>query len=169
MGNKVLVAYASKYGATAEIAARIGLGLQQTGLEVDVLPVRSVRGLSLYKAIVLGSGVYIGQWRKEAVDLLKANERLLAERPVWLFSSGPTGKGNPLDLTKGWKFPGNLKATVERVKPRDTALFGGKIDPNKLSFFERFIIRRVKAEVGDFRDWEAVSSWASTIGTALKD
>ena len=169
MGDKVLVAYASKYGATAGIAARIGLGLQQAGLEVDVLPVKSVRDIGPYKAVVLGSGVYIGQWRKEAVNFLTVNQNLLAERPVWIFSSGPTGKGNPLDLTKGWKLPGKLKATVERVQPRDTAVFGGKLDTGKLNFVEKVLIRNVKAETGDFRDWDAVSTWAGSIAAALKD
>ncbi len=98
MDKQVLVAYASKYGATEEIAERIGEVLRQAGLRTDVLPTDRVSDLAHYQAIVLGSAVYIGKWRKEAVKFLKANEKMLAGRPVWLFSSGPTGEGDPVKL-----------------------------------------------------------------------
>lgn len=40
MNHKVLVAYASKYGATAEIAEKIGEVLNGAGLTTDVVPVK---------------------------------------------------------------------------------------------------------------------------------
>ena len=91
MNTQILVAYATKYGATAEIAEKIGQVLREAGLRTDVLPVDRVSDLSPYQAVVLGSAVYIGKWRKEAVKFLQANEKALAEKLVWLFSSGPTG------------------------------------------------------------------------------
>jgi menaquinone-dependent protoporphyrinogen oxidase len=39
MSKKVLVAYASKYGSTEQIAERIGLRLKKAGLDVDIRPV----------------------------------------------------------------------------------------------------------------------------------
>jgi menaquinone-dependent protoporphyrinogen IX oxidase len=48
--KKVLVAYARKYGATAEIAEKIGQVLTQAGLEVDMLPVERVGELDLLAA-----------------------------------------------------------------------------------------------------------------------
>ncbi len=168
MDNKVLVVYASKYGATAEIAEKIGEILRQADLQVDVLPVKKVKDVKGYRAIVMGIGVYIGQWRKEAVKFLKAKEELLTKQPVWIFSSGPTGKGDPLELTKGWKFPEKLKPIIERIKPRDVSIFHGAIDTKKLTFIEKFLISMVKAEVGDFRDWNAINSWANTIANELK-
>jgi menaquinone-dependent protoporphyrinogen oxidase len=80
MDIRVLVAYATKYGATAEIAERIGQVLRQAGLDVDVLPVDRVDDLPSYKAVVLGSAVYIGAWRGAAARFLEANEGELAGR-----------------------------------------------------------------------------------------
>jgi len=74
MDEKVLVTYASKYGATAEIAEKIGEVLRQAGLQTDILPVKSIRDLTQYNAVILGSAVYIGQWRKDAVKFLKASK-----------------------------------------------------------------------------------------------
>lgn len=89
MNIQVLVTYTTKYGATVEIAKKIGQVLGQAGLRTDVLPTDRISDLHSYKAVVLGSAVYIGRWRKEAVTFLKANEKVLAEQLVWLFSSGP--------------------------------------------------------------------------------
>jgi len=168
MEIRVLVAYASKYGATAEIAEKIGQVLRQAGLQAEVLPVKRVSDLTSYQAVVLGSAVYIGQWRKEVRKFLKTNEKLLAERPVWLFSSGPTGKGDPVQLTKGWRFPKAQRPIIDRIRPRDIALFHGMLDTKKLNFLGRWMIKNVKAPVGDFRDWDAIAAWAAAIVVALQ-
>jgi menaquinone-dependent protoporphyrinogen oxidase len=169
MDTQVLVAYATKYGATAEIADKIGQVLRQAGIRTDVLPTDCVSDLHSYKAVVLGSAVYIGRWRKEAATFLKANEKVLAEQLVWLFSSGPTGEGNPVELTKGWHFPKALQPIADRIRPRDIAVFHGVINMKKLNLIERWMINNVKAPLGDFRDWDAITSWATAIADVLKE
>jgi menaquinone-dependent protoporphyrinogen oxidase len=167
--KRVLVAYATKYGATTEIAEKIGQVLRQAGLPTDVLPADRVGDLSAYKAVVLGSAVYIGRWRKEAVKFIKANETVLAEQLVWLFSSGPTGEGDPVELMQGWRFPGKLQPIADRIGPRDIAVFHGAADLGKLNFIEKWMLKNVKAPAGDFRDWEAITSWATDIAAVLKE
>jgi len=168
MDKKVLVTYASKYGATAEIAEKIGQVLCQAGLQADILPVKEVKDLTRYDAVILGSAAYVGQWRKEAAGFLQANETTLAQRPTWIFSTGPTGKGNPVELLKGWRLPLALQTVAERIHPRDVAVFHGNLDAKKLNFIEKQMIATVKAEYGDFRDWEAITAWAGTVADALK-
>ena len=122
MDRKILVTYASKYGATAEIAGKIGDVLRQTGLQVDLFSVDGVRDLAPYQAVILGSGVYIGQWNKEAAAFLLANEKSLADRQVWLFSSGPTGAGDAVELLTGWRLPDALSSVADRIQPCDCRL-----------------------------------------------
>ncbi len=169
MNTQVLVTYATKNGSTAEIAEKIGQVLSQAGLHTDVLPADRVSNLSSYKAVILGSAVYMGGWRKEAVKFLKTNEKVLAEQMVWLFSSGPTGKGDPAELTKGWRFPKGLQPIADHIQPRDIAVFHGAINIEKLNFIEKWMINNVKAPLGDFRDWDAITSWATTIADVLKE
>lgn len=169
MSAQVLVAYASKHDATAEIAEKIGEVLRQAGVRADVLQVEHVRDLAPYQAVVLGSAVYVGQWRKEAVTFLEAHEKELAGRPVWLFSSGPTGEGDPVQLLKGWRFPDALKPIADRIKPRDIAVFHGNLDTKKLNLAEKLIVKGVKAPLGDFRDREAITAWAAAIAATLKN
>ncbi len=168
MDTQVLVAYATKYGATAEIAKEIGQVLRQTGLRTEVLPVKRVGDLAPYQAVVLGSAVYAGQWRKEAAAFLEDTAQALAERPVWLFTSGPTGQGDPTELMKGWRFPEGLQPIADRIRPRDVAFFHGVLDLKKLNLAEKLIVKALKAPVGDFRDWETITSWARRIAETLK-
>ncbi len=166
--NKILVTYASKYGSTREIAERIGAVLCRAGLQAHVLPVKDAQDLSAYQAVILGSAVYIGKWQKEAVQFVRSHERELAERPVWLFSSGPTGQGSPVDLVEGQRLPAELEPVVDRIRPRDVAVFHGNIDPGKINFTEKWAIKNFKKKpFGDFRDWNAIAAWASQVADAI--
>jgi menaquinone-dependent protoporphyrinogen oxidase len=170
MEGKLLVTYASKYGATQEIAEKIGAVIQQAGVQTDVSPADKIRALEPYQAVVLGSAVYVGKWQKEAAEFLKDNEKDLTERQVWLFSSGPTGEGDPSALLEGWRLPDELKAVAERIHPRDIAVFGGFIDPDKVNFVEKMAVKNiVKKPFGDFRDWDNIVSWAGAVAEAFKN
>lgn len=170
MDSKILVAYASKYGATMEIAEKIGEVLCQAGLPAEVKPVDSVRDVDGYQAVILGSALYIGKWHKGAETFLKQHESSLAERAVWLFSSGPTGQGDPLELIDGQRLPAGLQPLVERIRPREVAVFHGHINPHKMNWIEKWAIKSlVKKPFGDFRDWEAITAWTKGIAGALKN
>ena len=170
MEKNILVTYASKYGATKEIAQKIVEVLRQAGLQVDVLPVGGVRDLNRYGAVILGSAVYVGKWPKGAVQFLQSNMKTLANKAVWLFSSGPTGEGDPLELVEGQRLPAALQPIVDRIRPRDIAVFHGYINPDKINFIEKWAIKSlVKKPFGDFRDWDAITIWATTIATTLKE
>ena len=164
---EILITYATKYGSTAEIAQKIDAVLREAGFHPDLIPVKQVTDLAPYTAVILGSAVYIGRWRKEAVQFLERNEKTLAERDVWLFSSGPTGEGDPVELLEGWEFPKGQQAVADRIQPRDITVFHGAVDTDKLNFIERWMSKNVDVPIGDFRDWEAISAWATNIAQAL--
>jgi menaquinone-dependent protoporphyrinogen oxidase len=165
--GQVLVAYASKYGATAEIAERIGQVLREAGVSAEVLPAGRVLDLTRYRAVVLGSAVYAFRWRKEATKLLKA---LAADRsgfPVWLFTSGPTGEGDDDAFPEGVKLPKRLQPAADLIQPRDIAVFRGMLDMMKLNPVERWIMGAMKATDGDYRDWDAIEAWARDIAQTM--
>lgn len=168
MAKKVLIAYGSKYGATAEIAGRIGQTLEKAGLAVEVRQAAQAGSPGEYDGVVLGSAVYIGQWQKDAAAWLETHQADLSGRPVWIFSSGPTGEGDPAQLLQGWLIPEKLKPVVERIGPRGTAVFGGKVDPGRLNLLEKMVMKMVKAPSGDFRDWPRIEAWAASIAGELQ-
>jgi menaquinone-dependent protoporphyrinogen oxidase len=111
--------------------------------------------------------VYIGRWRREASRFLKTNARKLAEHPFWIFSSGPTGKGDPVELANGWRFPKSLQPLLESIRPKEVVLFHGAVDSGKMKGLEKWMIQKVGASAEDSRDWETVASWARSIASAV--
>ncbi len=168
MSQQVLVAYGSRYGGTREIAEEIGKALRQENLEVDVLPADRAGDPDQYSAFIIGSAVYIGQWRKEAANYLLKNETKISGKPLWLFSSGPTGEGDPVELMKGWRHPKKIGPVIDRLKPRDNAIFGGVAKEGDLNFLFKFMLNRVGAPLGDFRNWDTITDWAKKIAGELK-
>ncbi|GAI87930.1 unnamed protein product, partial [marine sediment metagenome] len=95
METKILVAYASSYGSTQEIAEVISKTLRSQGLVVDLQPIRNVRTLEGYSAVVLGAPLYMFHWHKDARHFLSQHRKILADNlPVAIFAGGPFGKGD---------------------------------------------------------------------------
>lgn len=159
----VLVAYASKHGATRGIAEHIARTLRTLGREADVVPVDAVEHLDAYDAVVIGSAVYYGSWLKDAAEFVRHNGAVLSERPVWLFSSGPLGT----EVHDSEEQPKEARELQAAVGARDHRLFFGALDPHTLSFPERMVVKAVRAPAGDYRDWDAIAAWATDIAGVL--
>lgn len=156
--DRILVASASRHGATAELARVIGDELASRGFGVDVRAMAEVDTVYPYDAYVLGSAVYLGSWLHEARDFLVWHRELIARRPTWLFSSGPI---------PGAEEPFDAEALLAETGACDHHLFGGKLERGSLNRRERVLSRLLRVDDGDFRDWEAVSGWAATIAGSL--
>ena len=155
----ILVAYASKHGATEGIAQHIARSLNEAGREADARSVTDVLELEAPEAVVIGSAVYAGSWRKEAVEFIDAHADEFARLPVWLFSSGRLGE----QVADDEEQPKQLAEIRARISPRGHKMFFGALDAGKLSFGERMLIKAVKAPEGDFRDWDEIARWAKEI------
>ena len=164
----ILVAAASKHGATEEIAERIGAVLAEHGVEVDVKKLRDVSGLAGYEAIVLGSGIYLGKWLKEARRFVEVHAAELAQRPTWLFASGSIMGDPPVGDDPNAMGAGLAERLVETTQARELKLFAGKLDLGKLGFAERASVRMAHASEGDYRDWQAIDAWAAAIAHQLQ-
>ena len=161
---RVLVAYASKHGATAEIAEAIAAELRARGLATDCRRVDDVKELAGYAAVVLGSAVYMKRWRHEARALLHRHARELAELPFWIFSSGPFGE-HP-DPT--WAEPPKVVKEAETLGVRDHAVFGGRLPLEPSGFIEKAMVRDTPSDVADLRDWDEIRAWAAGVAAALR-
>jgi menaquinone-dependent protoporphyrinogen oxidase len=159
----ILVAYASKHGATEGIAQHIARSLNVAGREADARSVTDVLELGAPDAVVIGSAVYAGSWRKEAVEFVETHADELARLPVWLFSSGPLGE----QIADDEEQPRQLAEIRARISPRGHKMFFGALDAGKLSFGERMMVKAVKAPEGDFRNWDAIRDWADGIALEL--
>jgi len=155
---RILVAYASAHGSTAEIARSISLTLARAGIDVDVLPVDEVQSVSEYNAVVLGSAVYGGRWRKDAYDFLEKFALSLAKKDVWLFQSGPLGHSAQYIVRA---LPANMAALAQYLHVKGAATFGGKLQGGVGGPVGRFLERA--GLVGDYRDFAEIRQWAEDV------
>jgi menaquinone-dependent protoporphyrinogen oxidase len=170
MTTRVLVAYATHHGTTREIAERIAVSLNKGGLRASAQEVTDTGDLDGYDAFVVGSAIYAFRWLKEANDFVIRNRQVLSTHPVWLFSSGPLGTST-VDArgqdVRQW--PREVGVLSDLVNGRDHRIFFGAYDPTAkpIGLIER--ITRASPEAreqltpGDFRDWDEIDAWASSI------
>jgi menaquinone-dependent protoporphyrinogen oxidase len=167
MSASILVAYATSYGSTQEVADAVAVTLRGVGVEVDILPARKVRGLSSYSAVVLGASLYMFRLHKDARSFLSRHGAALAERPLAVFALGPfhdeekewQGAREQLDKELA-KFP--------RLKPVARAVFGGKFDPSKLRPPWSLLPALKGLPASDIRDWNAIRAWAGDLPSKLE-
>lgn len=172
----VLVAYATRHGATAGIAERIAAGLCDTAVPAVAVPVGEVRDVRAHEAVVLGGAAYLFHWLRDATTFARHNRVALRERPVWLFSSGPLGtdlvddKGRDvLEVCR----PKEFAELSPLLRARGERIFFGAYDPDARPetlgehMFALVPKARAALPAGDFRDWPAVDAWVGEIAAAL--
>jgi menaquinone-dependent protoporphyrinogen oxidase len=164
---KALVTAASNHGATLEIAETIARVLEEHGLSAELVDIDEVRNLRGYDAYVVGSGIYLGNWLKEARRFIDTHARELAERPTWLFASGSIVGEPPVADDPNALRAGLVERLVETTNAREHKLFAGKLDMSKLGLLEKAAVRGAHASEGDYRDWDEVERWATDIAAEL--
>jgi menaquinone-dependent protoporphyrinogen oxidase len=164
MQRRVLVAYASRMGSTKEIAEAIGAELLARDLEVDVLPCTSDPQPGDYDAVVLGSAIYVRRWDKPGRSYLKQHAAALADRPTWLFQSGPCGPGAETEQLDPPKHVAKQMSKHGLPRPRT---FGGRLEAEHATGRVSQWMAGKGPLSGDFRDWQQIREWAAGIANDL--
>ncbi|MHA2099451.1 MAG: flavodoxin domain-containing protein [Candidatus Kariarchaeaceae archaeon] len=176
--KKVLIVYGSRYGSTEEIANKISnllTGKQEfivTLLNLKRTKTSDCPSITDYDGILIGSGIRIGKWTKEAKNFLIECKRQMS-------------KDNPIIgifVTCGYAadpkfYPKAIRLFIEKmiqkveIKPNIFDAFGGVFDYSKKSkknFIDRKILdwgaRDLNLDVkhdsiNDFRDWKQIENF----------
>ncbi|GAA1373795.1 MULTISPECIES: flavodoxin domain-containing protein [Catellatospora] len=160
--RRVLVAAASKYEATAEIANAIAKVLTERGFDAEAHEIDPSVQADGFDAFVIGSAVYSGHWLQPARWFVQSHAAVLSSHPVWLFSSGPVGDPPMPD-----EDPVDVTAIAEATGAREHRVFAGRLEHSRLSIAEQALVVALRAPEGDFRDWDAIRGWAGGIADAL--
>jgi menaquinone-dependent protoporphyrinogen oxidase len=173
---RVLVAYASRHGATEGIAERIAVTLRSSGLDAEARSARTVRDVAGYDAFVVGSAVYMFRWLGEADAFVRRYRPSLASHPLWLFTSGPLGT-EPVNAQgrdqREASMPRGLATLATSLGARDLHVFFGAYERDRrpVGLAERFLAllpaAREGLPEGDFRDWGEIEAWAAAVARDL--
>ena len=165
----MLVSAASAHGGTAEIARVISDGLIHQGLDATLIAPAEVAEVTDYDAVIVGSAVYMGHWLEPAKDLVERFRDAHSTRPVWLFSSGPVGDPAGKLARAMNQDPVDLAAVRDATRARGHQIFAGKLDPKGLSRAQQASLLVFRGLKGDFRDRDAIRSWADSIAAQLTE
>ncbi len=161
MTTRVLVAYGTEHGSTAEIAEWIAHDLRSRGLVAEVASAGAVRDVDGFDAVILGGALSGGRWHRDARRFARRYATALRGRPVWLFSSGPLDhSAEERDIP-----PVRSAARAARwLDARGHTTFGGRLRASARGFPASAMAR---TRAGDFRDRDQVRAWADTIAADL--
>jgi len=174
--GRVLVAYDTIHGSTAEVAAAIGTELCAQGFSADIRWVGNVASIDGYDAIVLGSAIYEFTWLPDAKAFLSKNEKQLASVPVACFIVCSALSQDAADNRAAIKksFVDSVLGEYPGINPVAAGLFGGAVDftTNQYNLFERVVLRILGRVLGftdtaDWRNWEAIRQWADEVAEQL--
>jgi menaquinone-dependent protoporphyrinogen oxidase len=161
--KSILLAYATRFGSTQEVADVIGASLRQNSFNVDILPMQDVKSLDRYNAIVLGAAIYNAKWHAQGHEFLSRYQEALDRLPVAIFALGPLSDSEAAKRNSRRQLDREL-AKYPWLKPIAAEIFAGKYDPTKpgMGFFDRFVPAR------DVRNWDAIRAWANDLSAQLQ-
>lgn len=193
--SRILVAYSTNAGSTAEVAETVAAALRQGGHTADVKTTAAAADLNGYDAVVVGAPMIFG-WQKTARQFVKRHQGDLAGKKVAYFAcaarlthaAGETLPAVPLivdpNLVSDPVKPGALSfkerftttghylhpmlGAAPGVKPLSVAFFKGKLEMFRLKWWQAaFVMIVVQGTAGDYRDWDAIRAWGEELGKVL--
>ena len=167
-GHKILISYASECGTTGEVAVAIGDALCEDGNTVETKWIKNVKDINNYDAVIIGSAILYEDWMPEAREFVKNNQDILKNMPVAYFiTCMALSSKEDAAMQQAIEYSDKLCALVPQVKPVSAGRFAGVLDYSKISFLKRILTKaamaRHKVKEGDYRDWNAIHSWAKSI------
>lgn len=164
--SKVLVVYGTKTGCTRGIAEQIGATLEESGVTAVVESAADKPAATGYDAVIVGSGVRVGNWHPAVNSWVSEHAEELKSAPLALFTACLTMATGPEKSDEVRAYTDGLIANTG-IAPVDIGLFAGMNVPEKFSLPERLVMKAMKAPRGDFRDLEAVAAWTREVAGRL--
>ena len=163
--RRVLVAYDSRLGSTAEVADCIGGVLAEQGAAVDVLAIDRVGDVGRYDSVVVGSAIRYDRWLRGATRFVEANRQELSRVPVAMFFTClALANGSARGQHKADGYAEQLRQLLPEAPGVQVGGFAGVLDLSRGPMWVRVVLRAIAAVTrvspGDYRDWDAIRAWS---------
>ena len=171
---KILILYSSTDGHTIKICSRLQQVIEQQGHQVTLVSINDESQIDLqaFDKIVIGASIRYGKHSPQITRFINRNSPLLDSKPNAFFSVNIVARKPEKNQPDTNPY---LRKFLQQIawKPRELAVFAGKLDYPKYSFFDRLMIRLImfitkgptdpKAVI-EFTDWQQVESFGRHIG-----
>ncbi len=157
---------------TEGVADAIGKSLSENGKQVDVIPMREVKDLTIYSAVVAGSAINGGAWLPDAMQFMRAYQQELSSMPFAAFLVCMT-----LSMKNSEQYRSHVATWLDPVRvlvrPVSEGLFAGGLNIRLIPLFSDQLKFRLSVlfgawKEGDHRDWKAIRLWAENLVQVLK-
>jgi len=177
IARKILIAYDTIHGSTAEVAATIGEDLCAMGFRVDVKLAVNVSNVDDYDGFIVASGIYKFTWLPDALAFLDKFKEQIETKPTAIFivCSGMAEDtlDNRVSIQKAFIDP--VLRKHPGIGPVSVGLFGGAVDftNEQYTVFEKIVLRMLGLimhfkDKADWRNWDAIDAWAAEVGDKMK-
>ena len=134
-------------------------------------PVKELRSVDGYEAVVFGAPFYMGSMPKDGRAFLEKQRAALEKMPVAIFAPGPTSAADDLDATRAQL--DKALAKLSWLEPVTAEMFVGKYDPAKLHLADKLVTKLPASPLHglgahDDRDWVAIGAWMDGLLAALR-
>ena len=170
---RILVIYSTTDGHTREICLRLQKVIENAGNEVTLVDVANAAAsdLNTFDKIIIGASIRYGKHSPAIYALIKENSRLLDAKPNAFFSVNVVARKPNKNTPETNPY---LKKFLKQItwKPQLLAVFAGKIDYQKYSFWDRSMIRFImwmtrgptdpQSKI-EFTDWNQVEGFGRAV------
>lgn len=173
MMSNIVIIYATTDGHTKEICDYLAETIEALDNQVTVTEVTNAQQIDLHDCdkIVIGASIRYGKHSRDVYDFIATNQEALEQKPNAFFSVNVVARKPDKNTPETNPY---LVKFLKQIswQPKELAVFAGKIDYQKYSFFDRNMIRFImwmtKGPTApdtkiDFTNWEQVKSFADTI------
>lgn len=190
--RKILIAYTTNAGTTAEVAQAVGDELAKDArLTVDVKQLEEVESLEPYSAVVVGAPMIFG-WHRGARKFIKKHQDSLSRLPVAYFVTAmnltktdetslegvplsvdpvvakPVKKTGHLTFKERYSLPANylrpILKSAPKVKPVAVAFFGGKLAMYRMKWWQvLFVLIFIQTQQGGSHNMPFIREWAASL------
>ncbi len=170
---RILIAYSSNTGVTAEIAEHISKLLESKEFIVDLYDLTKCQpDIIGYNLVLIGSGIKMGKWHNSTQSYVEKNKLKIREIPHALFVSCGDAiiPGKQTDAQTKYL---DLIAEKYELSPISTGLFAGCYKWEKYNFIVKKLVKSMLNESGisnidynkplDFRDWTQIEKWTTDL------
>jgi len=170
----IIIIYSTTDGHTRKISQRLQQVIEQQAHRVKLVSLSDEPhvDISLFDKIVVGASIRYGKHKPEVYEFIKRNKLILESMPNAFFSVNVVARKPEKSQPETNPY---LKKFLRKIpwKPKELAVFAGKIDYQKYSFWDRTIIRFIMwmtkgptdpDTVEEFTDWNQVEAFGRVVG-----